>query len=62
MQEFCDAVREDINSVTKILRVESSPVFTQYSNDRKLHPSLNCMKYEVMQFFRTDGGWDLINT
>jgi hypothetical protein len=48
MQEFCDAVREDINSVTKILRVESSPVYTQYSNDRKLHPSLNCMKYEVM--------------
>jgi hypothetical protein len=48
MQEFCDAVRKDINSDTKILRVESSPVFTHYSNDRKLYPSLICMKYEAM--------------
>jgi len=56
MQELCDAVGEDINSVTKILRVESSPIFTHYSNDRKSHISLNCMKYEVTQFFRTDGG------
>jgi hypothetical protein len=46
--EFYYAVREDINSVPKILSAGTSPVFTHYSSDIKVQQRATSLKlYQI---------------